>query len=91
MGQNEEMAWLEQLRYWEEKREILETEKEYWKLKLEMIKREDSGARNRLVDYMTHRTPCRWQFLERLYTIKRADANKTRNLISKYNIDVQEV
>jgi hypothetical protein len=46
MGQNEEMAWLEQLRYWEDKRDILETEKEYWKLKLQMLKREDIDLQN---------------------------------------------
>lgn len=40
MGQNEEMAWLEQLLYWEEKRDILKTEKKYWELKLEMLKDE---------------------------------------------------
>jgi len=39
MGQNEEMAWLEQLRYWEEKRDILEIESSYWNLKLEMQKK----------------------------------------------------
>ena len=46
MGQNEEMAWLEQLRYWEEKRDILEIEKKYWNLKLEMQIRLDARDRN---------------------------------------------
>ena len=46
MGQNEEMAWLEQLRYWEDKREILEIESSYWKLKLEMLKRADIDLQN---------------------------------------------
>ena len=46
MGQNEEMAWLEQLRYWEEKREILKIEKKFWDLKLEMLKRADIDLQN---------------------------------------------
>ena len=46
MGQNEEMAWLEQLRYFEDKREILESEKEFWKLKLEMLKKENMDLQN---------------------------------------------
>ena len=46
MGQNEEMAWIEQLYYWEEKRKILEIEKEYWTLKLQMLKTKDYAARN---------------------------------------------
>ena len=48
MGQNEEMAWLEQLRFWEEKREILKIENEYWKRKLEMLKRADIDIQNLL-------------------------------------------
>ena len=47
MGQNEEMAWIEQLYYWEEKRVILETEKKYWELKLQMLKTKDYAARNK--------------------------------------------
>lgn len=46
MGQNEEMAWLEQLRYWEDRREILKIEKQYWTLKLEMLKRADIDLQN---------------------------------------------
>ena len=46
MGQNEEMAWLEQLRYWEDRREILNIEKQYWTLKLEMLKRADIDLQN---------------------------------------------
>jgi len=40
MGQNEEAAWWEQFRYWEEKRDILKIEKKFWELKLEMLKSE---------------------------------------------------
>ena len=47
MGQNEEQAYLEQLYYWEEKRDILETEKKYWDLKFEMLKREDIELKNK--------------------------------------------
>jgi len=47
MGQNEEMAWLEQLRYWEDRRDILESEKEFWKLKLEMLKSERDRIANK--------------------------------------------
>ena len=46
MGQDEEIAWREQLWYWEEKREILKIEKEYWDLNLEMLKRADIKLKN---------------------------------------------
>lgn len=47
MGQNEEMAWLEQLRYWEDRREILEIEKKYWDMKLEMQRSERDHIANK--------------------------------------------
>lgn len=47
MRQNEEMAWLEQLMYWERKREILEIEKKYWDMKLEMQRSERDRIANK--------------------------------------------
>ena len=47
MEPSEEMAWHEQIMYWREKRDILKTEKEYWKLKLEMLKRADIEHKNK--------------------------------------------
>ena len=46
MGQNEEAAWWEQFKYWEDKRDILKTEKKYWDLKLQMLKRADIDLQN---------------------------------------------
>jgi len=40
MGQNEEMAWLEQLKYWEDRREILKIEKQYWEIKRGLVRSE---------------------------------------------------
>ena len=46
MGQNEDAAWWEQFKYWEDKRDILKTEKKYWDLKLQMLKRADIDLQN---------------------------------------------
>ena len=46
MGQNEEMAWLEQLRYWEDRRDILETEKKFWEMKIAMLRSEQDHIAN---------------------------------------------
>jgi len=46
MEQNEEMAWHEQIMYWQEKREILKTEKKYWEMKLTMQRSEQDHIAN---------------------------------------------
>ena len=47
MGQNEEMAWLEQLKYLEDRREILKIEKQYWEMKREMLRSERDYIANK--------------------------------------------
>ena len=47
MGQNEEMAWLEQLKYWEDRREILKIEKQYWEMKRGMQRSERDRIANK--------------------------------------------
>ena len=46
MGQNEEAAWWEQFKYWEDRRDILKTEKKFWEMKLAMLRSEQDYIAN---------------------------------------------
>lgn len=47
----EYQTWEEQLRFWEDKRNILKTETEYWTLKLAMLKKEDIRDKNKVSEW----------------------------------------